>query len=171
MVTQKLAAKLLSVSRVTVWRLTKDGVLHPVEIFPGTWRYPYAEIAKLAAAGSQAGVARLEPGGVEPRNAAVVSGAEAPEPRPCAQVLDQVGLGINTLSLILLQGTAPCSEDFDASSGASRTVMVFRNSDWRKKLRAENLVQNLGKRFKKNCPKLPEVNRTKTDKAERSANA
>lgn len=61
MVTQKIAAKLLSVSRVTVWRLTKDSVLHPVEIFPGTWRYPYAEIAKLAAAGSQTGMERLEP--------------------------------------------------------------------------------------------------------------
>ena len=40
LVTQKTAAKLLSVSRVTVWRLTKDHVLHPVELLPGTWRYP-----------------------------------------------------------------------------------------------------------------------------------
>ena len=54
LVTQKVAAKLLSVSRVTVWRLTKDSVLHPVEIFPGTWRYPYPEIAKIAAAGQAA---------------------------------------------------------------------------------------------------------------------
>ena len=51
LVTQKVAAKLLSVSRVTVWRLTKDRVLHPVEILPGTWRYAYAEIAVLAKAG------------------------------------------------------------------------------------------------------------------------
>ena len=60
LVTQKIAAKLLSVSRVTVWRLTKDAVLHPVEIFPGTWRYQYAEIANLAATGSQSATARLE---------------------------------------------------------------------------------------------------------------
>jgi len=52
LVTQKVAAKLLSVSRVTVWRLTKDHVLHPVEILPGTWRYTYAEIAALAKAGA-----------------------------------------------------------------------------------------------------------------------
>lgn len=51
LITQKVAAKLLSVSRVTVWRLTKDGVLHPVEILPGTWRYPYREVESLARAG------------------------------------------------------------------------------------------------------------------------
>lgn len=51
LVTQKLAAKLLSVSRVTVWRLTKDCVLHPVEILPGTWRYLYAEVESLAKSG------------------------------------------------------------------------------------------------------------------------
>jgi hypothetical protein len=45
LVTQKKAAELLSVSRVTVWRMTKDCLLHPVEILPGTWRYPYHEIA------------------------------------------------------------------------------------------------------------------------------
>lgn len=61
LVTQKVAAQLLSVSRVTVWRLAKDGVLHPVEIFPGTWRYAYAEIMKLARAGSTATAERLEP--------------------------------------------------------------------------------------------------------------
>ncbi len=52
LVTQKTAAKLLSVSRVTVWRLTKVHVLHPVQILPGTWRYTYAEIAALAKAGA-----------------------------------------------------------------------------------------------------------------------
>ncbi len=50
-VTQKVAAKLLSVSRVTVWRLIKDEVLHPVEILPGTWRYAYADTTALAKAG------------------------------------------------------------------------------------------------------------------------
>lgn len=48
LVTQKAAAKFLSVSRVTVWRLTRDSVLHPVEILPGTWRYPYSELLSLA---------------------------------------------------------------------------------------------------------------------------
>ena len=48
LVTQKAAAKLLSVSRVTVWRMTKDCMLHPVEVLPGTWRYPYHEIAAIS---------------------------------------------------------------------------------------------------------------------------
>ena len=48
LVTQKAAAELLSVSRVTIWRMTKDCALHPGEILPGTWRYPYREIAALA---------------------------------------------------------------------------------------------------------------------------
>jgi hypothetical protein len=51
LVTQKTAAELLSVSRVTIWRMTKDCALHPVEILPGTWRYPYLEIAALARGG------------------------------------------------------------------------------------------------------------------------
>ena len=44
LITQKAAAELLSVSRVTIWRMTKDALLHPVEILPGTWRYSYHEI-------------------------------------------------------------------------------------------------------------------------------
>ena len=40
LVTQKRAAQLLGVSRATVWRMTRDCMLHPVEIIPGTWRYP-----------------------------------------------------------------------------------------------------------------------------------
>jgi len=48
LLSQKKAAKLLDVSRVTVWRMTKECVLHPVEILPGTWRYPYREIVGLA---------------------------------------------------------------------------------------------------------------------------
>ncbi|HWB99763.1 MAG TPA: helix-turn-helix domain-containing protein [Bryobacteraceae bacterium] len=51
LLSQKKAAKLLDVSRVTVWRMTKECVLHPVEILPGTWRYPYREIAGLAQSG------------------------------------------------------------------------------------------------------------------------
>lgn len=55
LVTQKRAAELLSVSRPTIWRMTEDCALHPVEIIPGTWRYPYREIAALAR--GEAGVA------------------------------------------------------------------------------------------------------------------
>ena len=51
LVTQKRAAELLSVNRVTVWRMTRDCVLHPVEILPGMWRYPFNEIARLAQRG------------------------------------------------------------------------------------------------------------------------
>jgi predicted DNA-binding transcriptional regulator AlpA len=54
LVTQKEAAEMLSVSRVTIWRMTKDCVLHPVEILPGTWRYPYHEILALASRGTGA---------------------------------------------------------------------------------------------------------------------
>jgi hypothetical protein len=50
-VTQKRAAELLSVSRATIWRMTKDCVRHPVEIIPGTWRYPFREIIALARKG------------------------------------------------------------------------------------------------------------------------
>ena len=48
LVTQKQAAELLSVSRVTIWRMTKDCVFHPVEILPGPWRYRFRELAALA---------------------------------------------------------------------------------------------------------------------------
>lgn len=51
LVTQKVAARLLSVDRVTVWRMTKDGMLHPVEILPGTWRYLWAELLDFAKTG------------------------------------------------------------------------------------------------------------------------
>lgn len=52
LITQKRAAELLSVSRVTIWRMTKELVLHPVEIIPGTWRYPLREIMALARMGT-----------------------------------------------------------------------------------------------------------------------
>jgi hypothetical protein len=51
LVTQKRAAELLSVNRVTIWRMTKEGLLHPVEILPGTWRYPLVEIMRLTQSG------------------------------------------------------------------------------------------------------------------------
>ena len=48
LLTQKAAAELLSVSRITIWRMAKDRVLHPVEVLPGSWRYPYPEIVAIA---------------------------------------------------------------------------------------------------------------------------
>lgn len=42
------AAKLLGVSRATIWRLTKVGKLMPVEILPGTFRIRRTDIEKLA---------------------------------------------------------------------------------------------------------------------------
>jgi hypothetical protein len=55
LVTQKRAAELLSVNRVTIWRMTKDGMLNPVEILPGTLRYRLNEITRLAQAGTTPG--------------------------------------------------------------------------------------------------------------------
>lgn len=56
LLTQRDAAKILGVSRVTVWRMTCDHVLHPVELLSGTVRYRREEIMKLAASGWQATV-------------------------------------------------------------------------------------------------------------------
>ena len=58
LVTQKRAAELLSVNRVTIWRMTRDCLLHPVEILPGMWRYPFQEISALARRGTET---RLQP--------------------------------------------------------------------------------------------------------------
>jgi len=55
LVTQKAAAEMLSLSRATVWRMTKNRLLHPVEILPGTWRYHAREISELALRGIGSG--------------------------------------------------------------------------------------------------------------------
>lgn len=55
LVTQKQAAQMLGVSRVTIWRMTKECILHPVEILPGSWRYPLRELAQLAHSGLDPG--------------------------------------------------------------------------------------------------------------------
>jgi hypothetical protein len=52
LVTQKRAAELLSVNRVTIWRMTKEGMLHPVAILPGMLRYSLNEITRLAKVGT-----------------------------------------------------------------------------------------------------------------------
>lgn len=46
--TQSTVAKKLEVDRVTVWRMTKEGKLTPVELKPGLWRYPAQQIQALA---------------------------------------------------------------------------------------------------------------------------
>ena len=54
LLTQAMAGTLLSVSGDTVRRLTKNGILHPVELIPGMWRYSFGEIASLAQVGIRA---------------------------------------------------------------------------------------------------------------------
>lgn len=56
LLTQRDAAKILGVSRVTVWRMTSNRVLHPVELLSGTVRYRREEIMTLAKSGWQATV-------------------------------------------------------------------------------------------------------------------
>lgn len=62
LVTQKRAAELLSVNRVTIWRMTRDCLLHPVGILPGIWRYPFNEITRLAQRGAAAAASRPREG-------------------------------------------------------------------------------------------------------------
>lgn len=51
LLTQKEATRLLSVSRVTIWRLTREGVFRTVEVTPGTFRYRREEIEAFAERG------------------------------------------------------------------------------------------------------------------------
>lgn len=51
LVNQKEAARLLGMSRVTVWRLTVEGVFALVEVRPGTFRYRREEIEAFAERG------------------------------------------------------------------------------------------------------------------------
>lgn len=52
LITQKEAGAMLSVSRVTIWRMTRDGALNPVEVLPGTWRYRFEEVSAIASGSS-----------------------------------------------------------------------------------------------------------------------
>ena len=47
LVSQAEAARLLSISRVTVYRMVKDGMLHPVKL-RGAVRYRLSELEQLA---------------------------------------------------------------------------------------------------------------------------
>lgn len=44
LLTQKEVAAMLRVERTTIWRMTRDGILRPTEIFPGTFRYHRTEV-------------------------------------------------------------------------------------------------------------------------------
>lgn len=44
------AAKLLGISRATLWRMIKAGVLQKVEVLPGSFRMRRADLERLAAA-------------------------------------------------------------------------------------------------------------------------
>ena len=48
LLTQKAAADLLGVRRITIRKMSRDAALHPVEVIPGSWRYPYHEIMAIA---------------------------------------------------------------------------------------------------------------------------
>ncbi len=48
LLTQKDAAKMLGVSRGTLWKMKKDGILSSVEILPNTYRYRLEDIEFLA---------------------------------------------------------------------------------------------------------------------------
>lgn len=54
LLTQKQAAKLLGVDRTTVWRLVCLGIIRPVEICPGTFRYRRSDVEALAQDGYRA---------------------------------------------------------------------------------------------------------------------
>ena len=51
---QAKVAKMLDINRATVWRMVKDGTLHPVELRPGLWRYPVQEVLALSNPGKKA---------------------------------------------------------------------------------------------------------------------
>lgn len=54
LLTQKQAARSLGISRVTLWRMTKEAVFAPVEITPGSFRYRREEIEAVAREGRNA---------------------------------------------------------------------------------------------------------------------
>ncbi len=57
LLTQKEAARILGISRVSLWRLTKEAVFNPVEIFAGRFRYRREEVEAVAR-GSQSAAPR-----------------------------------------------------------------------------------------------------------------
>ena len=62
LLTQKQAARSLGISRVTLWRLTRDGALARVEVLPGCFRYRREEVEAVARAGCRTSLSqRLRP--------------------------------------------------------------------------------------------------------------
>lgn len=60
LLTQKEAAHFLSISRSTLWRMTKEGIFTLREMRPGMWRYKFSEIEAFINGGRQ------EPPGLRP---------------------------------------------------------------------------------------------------------
>ena len=54
LLTQKEAANALGISRVTLWRLTREAVFAPVELTPGNFRYRRDEVEAVAREGRKA---------------------------------------------------------------------------------------------------------------------
>ena len=73
LLTQKQAAQQLSVSRMTLWRLTKQGLLRPIRITPSTWRYRYTEIAEFARAGCDRRKPAATSGALRPNESEIFS--------------------------------------------------------------------------------------------------
>ena len=48
LITMTAAAKLLGVSRVTIWRMVKDGDIRPIEITPNVFRIRRQDLGKMA---------------------------------------------------------------------------------------------------------------------------
>jgi predicted DNA-binding transcriptional regulator AlpA len=51
LLSQREAAELLGVERTTVWRMCSLGILRPVELSPGTFRYAREQVERLAREG------------------------------------------------------------------------------------------------------------------------
>jgi predicted site-specific integrase-resolvase len=49
------SAKLLGVSRATLWRMTKAGLLQKIEVLPGSFRLRRADLEAIAAGQRNAG--------------------------------------------------------------------------------------------------------------------
>ena len=58
LLTQKQAASALGISRVTLWRMTREAVFAPVEITPGNFRYRREEVEAVAQRGRDATLPR-----------------------------------------------------------------------------------------------------------------
>ena len=58
LLTQKQAASALGISRVTLWRMTREAVFAPVEITPGNYRYRREEVEAVARLGRDATLPR-----------------------------------------------------------------------------------------------------------------